>query len=87
MSALNSLHISMPQPDPFNPYNHRNSRSSLSSTGSSNSPLSPPNDSNWDPNDMDDGNRRSAKRGVSTFISKLFRYVEKKFRNRKYFFF
>lgn len=75
MSALNSLHITVPQPDPFNPYSHRNSRSSLSSTGSSNSPLSPPNDGNWEPNEIDDGNRRSAKRGVSTFISKLFRYA------------
>ncbi|CAO3644961.1 unnamed protein product [Mucor fragilis] len=75
MSALNSLHITVPQPDPFNPYSHRNSRSSLSSTGSSNSPLSPPNDGNWEPNEIDDGNRRSAKRGVSTFISKLFSMV------------
>ena len=76
MSTLNALHISVPQPDPFNnPYSHRNSRSSLSSTGSSNSPLSPSNDGNWEPNEIDDGNRRSAKRGVSTFISKLFRYA------------
>ncbi|KAG2192979.1 hypothetical protein INT46_002915 [Mucor plumbeus] len=75
MSTLNSLPISMPQPDPFNPYNHRNSRNSLSSTGSSTSPLSSPNDGNWDTIDMDDGNRRSIKRGVSTFISKLFSMV------------
>jgi hypothetical protein len=78
MSTLNSLPISMPQPDPFNPYNHRNGRNSLSSTGSSTSPLSSPNDGNWDTIDMDDGNRRSIKRGVSTFISKLFRYDKKK---------
>lgn len=72
MSTLNSLHISVPQSNPFNPYSHRNSRSSLSSNGSPNSPLSPPNDGNWVPNEVDYGNRRSAKRGVSTFISELF---------------
>ncbi|GAN07006.1 winged helix DNA-binding domain-containing protein [Mucor ambiguus] len=75
MSTLNSLHISVPQPNPFNPYSHRNSHSSFSSTGSSNSPLSPPNDGNWEPNEIDEGNRRSTKRGVSTFISKLFSMV------------
>ncbi|KAI8636453.1 HSF-type DNA-binding-domain-containing protein [Parasitella parasitica] len=37
--------------------------------------MSPTNDGNWEPNSIDDGNRRSAKRGVSTFISKLFSMV------------
>lgn len=78
MSAYNSLHIAMPQPNPFNPFNNpvmnttrHNSQGSLSSNGSSNS-FSSPND-NWDPQDMEGlPNRRSSKRGVSTFISKLF---------------
>jgi hypothetical protein len=78
MSAYNSLHIAMPQPDPFNPFNNptmnvprHNSQGSLSSNGSSNSYS--PNDPNWDPQDMEDQqNRRSSKRGVSTFINKLF---------------
>ncbi|CEP10918.1 hypothetical protein [Parasitella parasitica] len=75
MSALNPLHISVPQSDPYNLYNYRQSRHSLSSTGSSNSTLSP-NDGTWEPNDIDEGNRRSAKRGVSTFINKLIQVLK-----------
>lgn len=72
MSGLDALHITVPQTDHYHPYNHRNSHSSMSSHGSSSNGSSP-NDVNWDGRDMDDSHKRSTKRGVSTFISKLFR--------------
>jgi hypothetical protein len=82
MSGLNNLHITVPQPGHYNNYTQRD-RSSLSSVGSSNSmspmpsPMTPisPQNMNWDCKDMpEDCQRRPSKRGVSTFISKLFRY-------------
>lgn len=72
MSGLNSLHITVPQAEHYHPYSHRNSRSSFSSNGSSGSPISSTNDGNWDSLDMDSNDKRSTKRGVSTFITKLF---------------
>lgn len=68
--------FSMPPPDPFfnNPLTmptaRHNSESSMSSNGSSNSYTPPNSDNQWD---EDTNNKRSSKRGVSTFISKLFR--------------
>jgi hypothetical protein len=63
-----TMRIPVPQTDPFNTYSHRGS---FSSNGSS--PMYSPNNGNWDPNDVDNSNRQSTKRGVSTFISKLYR--------------
>ncbi|KAI8991716.1 HSF-type DNA-binding-domain-containing protein [Mycotypha africana] len=71
MSGPEQLHISVPHSEHYNPYAHRNSRCSISSAGSSNSPLSP-RDGSWS---TEENHRRSAKRGVSTFISKLFSMV------------
>ncbi|KAI7906297.1 HSF-type DNA-binding-domain-containing protein [Cokeromyces recurvatus] len=70
MSGLDSLHITVPQPNSYMPYNnHRNSLSSNSSSNNSS------NDRNWEPHEIEDSHRRSTKRGVSTFISKLFSMV------------
>ncbi|KAI8978513.1 HSF-type DNA-binding-domain-containing protein [Pilobolus umbonatus] len=68
-------HMTIPQSDTFDTYNSRNSRSSLSSSDSY-SPQSPASsrDSQWDHKD-DERHRRSFKRGVSTFITKLFGMV------------
>lgn len=79
MAGYSSLHITMPQPDPFYPFNNpsinstrHNSQGSLSSNGSSNSYPSPNND-RWDPQEAEESHgRRPSKRGVSTFINKLF---------------
>jgi hypothetical protein len=67
---MSIMQIPVSQTDPFNTYAHR---SSFSSNGSSST--SSPNNGNWDFNDVDDSHRRSSKRGVSTFINKLFGYV------------
>lgn len=76
MSSLDSLHISISDPcDPNDPYNsfNRSKRSSMSSTRSGvsiPSPYDPPSDFlsyNEEP-----VQRRPSKKGVSTFISKLF---------------
>jgi hypothetical protein len=76
MSGLDSLHISIPDAsDPNDPYNsfNRSKRSSMSSIRSGNSmpsPYDPPSD--FLSFSEDQVQRRPSKKGVSTFISKLF---------------
>ncbi|KAI9259155.1 HSF-type DNA-binding-domain-containing protein [Helicostylum pulchrum] len=69
--------INIPHPDHFNTY--RDSRGSMSSTESSTnspiSPMSPAENGNWD---TVESHKRPTKRGVSTFINKLFSMVNDK---------
>lgn len=69
MSDIDSLHITSPELDNNNPYSYGHKRNTISSGGSTMSPSEPPIDL-LSPNE-DHVERKSPKKGVSSFISKL----------------
>lgn len=78
MSGIDSLHISTPGSDhivePYSPYINRNKRASFSSSrsgASTSSPYEPPADFLSFNEEKAPAQRRSSKKGVSSFISKL----------------
>ncbi|KAG2232450.1 HSF-type DNA-binding-domain-containing protein [Thamnidium elegans] len=83
MSGIDSLHISTPGSDhivePYSPYINRNKRTSFSSSrsgASTSSPYEPPADFLSFNEEKAPAQRRSSKKGVSSFISKLHTMVE-----------
>jgi hypothetical protein len=80
---MNSLHISIPDSvdsnDPYNTFN-RNKRSSMSSIrsgASMSSPYEPPSDFlSFNEGQSPNMQRRPSKKGISTFINKLYTMVE-----------
>lgn len=78
MSNIDSLHISIPDSDPNDPYStfsrsKRSSISSIRSGASISSPYEPPSDFLSFNEDQMHMQRRPSKKGVSTFIGKLYR--------------